>query len=141
MNLRILQIATAVLGLIPILTGLVGLMGVADPLYVREGVPATAKALDSNLRFFSGVWLGLGLWLIWLVPRIATQTLLFRVFWSMIFVGGIGRILSLAMVGTPAMPVGAVVWAVTALEIVGAPLFIWWQSRVAKETAWDEARS
>ncbi|NJM44340.1 MAG: DUF4345 family protein, partial [Brachymonas sp.] len=48
------------------------------------------------------------------------------VFWSMIFIGGIGRILSLAMVGTPALPFGAVVWAVTVLEIVGAPLFVWW---------------
>ena len=130
MTLKALKITTAVLSLIPIITGLVGLMGVADQLYVQEGVPAAARALDSNLRFFSGVWLGLGLCLLWLVPRLDTRTALFRAFWLMIFIGGIGRVLSLLLVGPPAMPFAAVVWGATALEIVGAPLFVWWHARV-----------
>jgi hypothetical protein len=46
----------------------------------------------------------------------------------MIFIGGIGRLLSMIMLGWP--PVAFV--AFTAIEIVGAPLFIWWQSRVAR---------
>jgi Domain of unknown function (DUF4345) len=57
-----------------------------------------------------------------------TQTVLFRAIWFMIFCGGVGRLVSLMLVGMPPVPfVGFIV-----LEIVGAPLFIWWQVRIAK---------
>lgn len=55
-----LQVATAVLGIIPVVTGLIGLRGVNDPLYAPVSTPH-AVLLDTNLRFFSGLWLGLGL--------------------------------------------------------------------------------
>ena len=55
-----LQIATGVLGVIPIVTGLIGMSGLGDPLYAAAGVPPNVL-LDSNLLFCSGVWLGLGL--------------------------------------------------------------------------------
>jgi uncharacterized protein DUF4345 len=54
--------------------------------------------LDSNLRFFGGIWLGLGLAMLWLVPSIAQQGVLFRAL----------------------------------LELVGSPLFIYWQYRIAQ---------
>ena len=127
MNKFNLQIATGLLGTIPVATGLLGMMGVQDPVYVAAGVPPIVL-LDTNLRFFSGVWVGLGLALWWLIPTIERQTVLFRVLWGMIFIGGIGRLLSMIMLGWP--PVAFV--AFTAIEIVGAPLFIWWQSRVAR---------
>ena len=127
MGRRALQIATALLALVPILTGIITMLGVSDPLYASSGVPAL-PVLDSNLRFFGGVWLGLGLALLWLVPRIETESVLFRVVWGGIFLGGIGRLLSMAMVGLPPLPfVGF-----TALEVIGAPLFVYWQHLVAK---------
>jgi Domain of unknown function (DUF4345) len=122
-----LQIVMGLLGIIPVATGLLGLLGVADPVYVAVGVPPIV-VLDTNLRFYSGVWLGLGLALYWLIPRIERQTVLFRAIWVMIFLGGIGRLLSLQLLASP--PAAFV--AFTALEVVGAPLFIWWQSRVSK---------
>ncbi|BBB98864.1 MULTISPECIES: DUF4345 domain-containing protein [Bradyrhizobium] len=127
MGRRALQIATALLALVPILTGIITMLGVSDPLYASSGVPAL-PVLDSNLRFFGGVWLGLGLALIWLVPRIESEGVLFRVVWGGIFLGGIGRLLSMLMVGLPPLPfVGF-----TALEVIGAPLFVYWQHLVAK---------
>ncbi|MHC6155359.1 DUF4345 domain-containing protein [Bradyrhizobium elkanii] len=127
MGRRALQIATALLALVPILTGIITMFGVSDPLYASSGVP-TLPVLDSNLRFFGGVWLGLGLALIWLVPRIESEGVLFRVVWGGIFLGGIGRLLSMLMVGLPPLPfVGF-----TALEVIGAPLFVYWQHLVAK---------
>jgi len=115
------------LGIIPVATGLLGMMGVHDPVYVAAGVPRIVL-LDTNLRFFSGVWVGVGLALWWLIPTIERQTVLFRVLWGMIFIGGIGRLLSIIMLEWPPVPfVGF-----TAIEIVGAPLFIWWQSHVAR---------
>ena len=115
----------AVLGAIPVLTGIVTLFGLADPIYASAGLPANAL-LDSNLRFFGGVWLGLGLALYWLIPTIDKQTVLFRILWGMIFLGGIGRLLSMIFLGAPP----AQLIAFTVLEIVGAPLFIAWQARL-----------
>ena len=121
-----LQIVMGLLGIIPVVTGLLGLLGVEDPFYVAVSVPPIVL-LDTNLRFYSGVWLGLGLALYWLIPTIERQTVLFRAIWAMIFIGGLGRLLSMILLAWP--PAAFV--AFTALEIVGAPLFIWWQSRVA----------
>jgi hypothetical protein len=124
MNKRGLQIATGLLGAIPVLTGIITMFGLSDPIYAAAKIPANAL-LDSNLRFFGGVWLGLGLALYWLIPSIERQTVLFRVLWGMIFLGGIGRLLSMSFLGWPPLPfVGF-----TALEIIGAPFFIWWQAR------------
>ena len=130
MGKRLLQITTALLGLVPLLTGIITMLGVHDPLYSAAGIPALA-VLDSNLRFFGGVWLGLGIAILWLVPRIETETVLFRAIWGAIFLGGAGRLLSILLVGTPPIPfVGF-----TALELIGAPLFIYWQHRVAEAAA------
>jgi uncharacterized protein YjeT (DUF2065 family) len=124
---RALQIVMAVLGLVPVVTGLISMSGTGDPLYAAAGLPSNLL-LDSNLRFFGGVWFGLGLAIYWLIPRIETQTVLFRAIWIMIFCGGIGRLLSMALAGAPPLPfIGF-----TALEIIGAPLFIVWQARIAK---------
>ena len=126
MSKRALQILMGLLGVIPVATGLLGMMGVEDPFYVAVGVPPIV-VLDTNLRFYSGIWLGLGLALFWLIPTIERQTVLFRVLWGMIFIGGIGRLLSMLLLAWPPVPFVAF----TALEIVGAPLFIWWQSRLS----------
>ena len=125
MNKRPLQILTAILGAVPVLTGLIGLFGLSDPIYGGAGIPANAL-LDSNLRFLSGVWLGLGLAVFWLIPRIETQTVLFRVLWGMIFLGGVGRLLSMVFLGWPPIPF----IAFTVLEIVGAPIFVAWQGKL-----------
>ena len=118
---------TGLLAVIPVLTGLIGMSGISDPIYASAR-PAADPLLDSNLRFFSGLWLGLGLALYWLIPSIEKQTVLFRVIWIMIFFGGIGRLLSLLILALPPVPfVGF-----TILEIVGAPIFILWQARLPK---------
>ena len=127
MNKRGLQIATGLLAAIPVLTGIITMFGLSDPIYAAAKIPANAL-LDSNLRFFGGVWLGLGLALYWLIPSIERQTVLFRVVWGMIFLGGIGRLLSMIFLGAPPLPfVGF-----TALEIIGPPFFIWWQARLER---------
>ncbi|MES2016600.1 MAG: DUF4345 domain-containing protein [Pseudomonadota bacterium] len=130
MQKRPLQILTALLGAVPILTGIIGLFGLSDPLYASAQLPANAL-LDSNLRFLSGVWLGVGLTAVWLIPRIETHTVLFRALWGMIFLGGVGRLLSMVYLGWP--PVPFIGFAV--LEIVGAPIFVIWQARLGKQEA------
>ena len=93
MSRRLLQVATAILSLIPIATGIITMTGVDDPLYAALDLPRS-PLLDSNLRFFGGVWLGLGLAMLYLVPSIERQTVLFQALWGAVFLGGIGRALS-----------------------------------------------
>jgi uncharacterized protein YjeT (DUF2065 family) len=123
----LLQISTAVLALIPIVTGIITLLGLKDPLYRPLALPRSSM-LDSNLRFFGGIWLGVGLAMLWLVPSIEQQGVLFRALWGAVFLGGVGRMLSWILVGVPPKPfIGF-----TLLELIGAPLFIYWQHRVAQ---------
>ena len=89
---RLLQGLTGVLALIPILTGAITMKGVHDPLYAALDLRGNPLS-DSNLRFLGGVWLGLGLAAFWMVPRLRAQTVLFRVVWGAIFIGGLGRLL------------------------------------------------
>jgi len=126
MDKRNLQIATAILAMVPVISGFLGMMGLDDPLYKSLNLPRDAT-LDSNLRFYSGVWLGLGLLAFWLIPRIDTESMLFRALWLMIFIGGLGRLISLFIVGLPFLPLVAF----TLLEFVGPPLFIWWQHKIS----------
>ncbi|MBU9558754.1 DUF4345 domain-containing protein [Burkholderia multivorans] len=128
MSKRALQAATAVLALVPTITGVLGMMGIGDPLYASLGIALPADAtLDGNLRFYAGVWLGLGLTAFSTIPAIERNGRLFATLWTMIFIGGIGRLLSLVALGFPWPPFVAF----TVLEIVGAPLFVAWQRRVA----------
>ena len=130
MRKKPLQIATALLALIPILTGVLTMLGLDDPVYRDMGLPRHAL-LDSNLRFLGGVWLALGLAAVWLIPRIERRGDIFRLIWGAIWIGGLGRLLSMFVVGLPPAPF----IAFTLLEIVGAPLFVLWQSRVARAHA------
>jgi uncharacterized protein YjeT (DUF2065 family) len=84
MSRRLLQIATGLLALVPIVTGAITMLGTGDPLYASSDIPAL-PVLDSNLRFFGGLWLGLGVALYWLLPRIERETALFRTIWGAIF--------------------------------------------------------
>jgi hypothetical protein len=127
MSKRGLQILNGVLAAIPVVTGIVGMSGVSDPLYASPPLPQSIL-LDSNLRFLSGVWLGLGIAMYWTLPDIDKKRALFRALWGMIFVGGIGRLISMLVLTLPPAPfIGF-----TALEIVGAPIMVFWQARLAK---------
>lgn len=125
MSKKYLQIFTAVLAFIPVITGIIGLAGINDPIY-GDISKSNNILLDSNLRFFSGVWLALGIALFSIIKNIEKHTQIFRIVWTCIFFGGIGRMLSILFMGTPPIPfIGF-----TILEIIGAPFFIYWQNRI-----------
>ena len=127
MTRRLLQAATVAMALIPVATGVLTMMGIDDPLYRASGLPRDAL-LDGNLRFFGGVWLALGLAMLSLVAQIEREGRLFAVLWGAVFLGGVGRALSMALLGLPPVPfIGF-----TVLELVGAPAFIAWQRHVAR---------
>lgn len=128
MSRLMLQILNAALAIITImLAGASLLLGADSPVYGSEVIPQL-PSLDSNLRFMGGMGLGLGLALLWITPRIEKQGKIFQVVWICALLGGIGRIISFAMVGLPPLPL--VIF--TIIEVPGVPLLIYWQVQVAK---------
>ena len=65
--------------------------------------------------------------MLYFVPSIERQTVLFRALWGAVFLGGIGRALSAVFCRPPIPFIGF-----TVLEIVGAPLFVFWQKQVER---------
>jgi hypothetical protein len=127
MSKLILQVITAVIGLLTLGLGAVQLIfGIRSPMYAQVSLP-DFPILDSNLRFFGGLGVGLGIILIWSIFRIEDQTILFRVAWGLGFLGGVGRLVSFFGVGSPS----PLLTAFTILEVIGAPIFVYWQSRLA----------
>jgi len=82
------------------------------------------------------MWLGAGLVTYWLIPRIERETVLFRAIWLMVFLGALGRIVSIVSVGVPKNPTFLLLFSA---EPWGAPVFVYWQHQVAKAagTAWS----
>ena len=79
--------------------------------------------------FLLGVGL-LGLALLWITPSIARRTTLFRTIWLCALLGGIGRLVSWAVVGTP--PVPMIVF--TLIEVPLVPVLLVWQTAVSRRS-------
>jgi len=72
--------------------------------------------------------LGLGITILATVREIEKHFAHYRILWGMIFLGGIGRLLSMFVIGLPPVPfIGF-----TALEILGALIFVYWHAQIAK---------
>lgn len=127
----LLQITNGLLGILTIfLAGASLAFGIENPIYAGADLPLNA-ALDSNLRFMGGMGIGLGLALLWILPTIEKRTELYRLIWICALLGGVGRLFSIGLVGSPPLPI--VVF--TLIEVPGVPLLIYWQYKVAKSTA------
>jgi len=134
MSKRLLQVVNLVLAMwIIFRAGLTVLEGTDNPLYGTAGVPAL-PALDSNLRFLGGTGLALAAILIWITPAIERHTVLFRTVWGCRFIGGIGRLVSIAIVGSPPIPM----LALTVSEVFIIPPLLFWQRAIAKSTVGHE---
>ncbi len=129
MSKRFLQIINAIIAIMTIvLASMSMLYGVSSPIYEHGTIPMI-PALDSNLRFFGGLGLGLGLALLWLTPNIERQTILFRSLWIAAMLGGIGRIISMYIIGFPPEPM--IIF--TFIEVPLAPILIYWQWKISKK--------
>ncbi len=128
MERRALQIVLAVLSLIPLL-GLAVTWG-SGTQYFTGGGGAVPNALDNQLRYLAGVYAGAvtgALW--WAIPRIEERGGAVTLAAGAVFLGGIGRCVSLASVGPPGDPS---MMAGLVLELGVAPLLVLWQRRLAR---------
>ena len=122
---RALQAVTAVLALIPTLTGSAGVL--LGPDFLRLDPPWPAD-LDSHFRFLSGIFLGVGIGFYSCIPRIDGKTGRFRLLAALTIAGGVARLWSLVMAGAPS----AGHLTGLAMELLVVPLLVLWQARLAR---------
>jgi hypothetical protein len=103
--------------------------GVADEFYavsISNEIQGNI-ILDSNLRFYYGLTLGLGLIIFWIIPSIEKRKTIFRLISLMIFLGAIGRVISLMTAGIPSIP-----FIIFTLLELFFPLLIFWQNKITE---------
>ena len=129
---RGLQVVLVAIALVSVVTGLLGILppGVASEFYGLGGLAADSghAILDSNYRYYSGIWLGVGAVMLWIVPNIERQRTVLRVLSVLIFLGGLGRVVSAVSFTAP--PPAFVFFMM--LELL-FPLSLAWQARVSRE--------
>ena len=122
MGKRILLGVLSVLGLIPVLTGLLAIFG--GPAAAPGGEEVGAS-VDSEYRFVNTFWVAAGLILWWSLRRPAERATVTRTVLIVASVGGIARLISALLVGWPhPVFVGTLV-----LELLILPPIIWWHLR------------
>lgn len=121
---KLLQCVVTIACLVPILTGLDGVLRGAAMFRLTTVTPD----LDSHYRYLSGIFLMLGFAFASTIPAIERQGPRFRLLGAMVVTGGLARALSWAMVGMPGLGhrfgLG--------MELIVVPLLMLWQARVAR---------
>ncbi len=120
---RGLQITIAILSLVPLSIGTIGIV-----LGTGRWMPANMiiPDFDSHYRYIAGYYLSLGFLGLWMIPKIERHTGLFRVICASVFMGGVGRVVSILQVGPP----GTMEIFFTIFDLC-FPLLMLWQAKVS----------
>lgn len=124
-QLRMLQVAVAVLSLVPIGAGLAGaIFGIG----VFEPAASVGYDADSTGRYLSGLLFAVGLAFWTTVPRIEAQGVRFRLLTLLVFTGGLARLTGLFLVGIPSrFMLGGLV-----MELLVTPALALWRERLER---------
>jgi len=124
-----------VIAAIPLLTGAIDFI-VSVPSQQTFGMvlPVSGLAdpmLNSSFRFFAAIWFGVGILLIMFVRNLAYYRNALAVLLGIIFLAGLGRILSVYQCGLPKNQAGAglVIFAIT-IEVLLMPILLGWLLRL-----------
>lgn len=129
MERRLLQLAVAIGCLVPLSAGSLGIMH--GPEMLRGVGDASPADLDSHFRYLSGLLFAVGIAFGSCIPGIERKTARFRLLALLVFVGGLGRLHSMASIGTP----GAGHLFGLGMELAAVPLLVLWQGRIAAAPA------
>lgn len=100
--------------------------GTGNPIYMVEEKPG-GLLLDSNLRYLNGLSVGLGVCTIGIIGDIKRRSSELRIICFIIFIGAIGRFLSIASDGFAPVPFNILPF----FEAILPAVFVFWQSRIA----------
>jgi hypothetical protein len=129
MSKRIMQLILGLTSLLSMYTAYQGIAygavnwyyGFADSQEYSKGL----LMLDSNIRFYSGLWLGIGIVLLWIIPRIEHEKTMLQSIAIFFFLGGIGRLISILTCGIPS----SIYFIYVFLELSFPLLALWQKSR------------
>lgn len=124
---RAWQTVFLLLGLIPASTSVLALVVGTERFVEASDVDV---ALDSTFRYFGGVYLGVALLVLWCVPKIEARSSALVFAGGAIFLGGLGRLASIADVGAP----GTYTWFVLVIELGAVFLALELRRRVQRAT-------
>lgn len=108
---RLLQLAIAVAGLVPVGAGGWGALGNWHD--------------DGHSRYLSGLLLGIGLTFWWMIPTIERRGAIVRGLAVIVVIGGVARLAAMIQHGSPpSLPLG--------MELAVTPLIALWRERVER---------
>lgn len=123
---KLLQQTVAIAATLPVAAGLYG---------VLFGQALTGNAVsisaESHFRYLSGLLLGIGLCFWSTLPSIEAKTGRFRLLTLLVVIGGLSRLIGLALTGLPSL----VMLGGLIVELIVAPVLCLWQTRVANRYA------
>ncbi len=123
---KLLQQAVAIAATIPVAAGLYGVL--FGQALTGDAVSISA---ESHFRYLSGLLLGIGLCFWSTLPSIENQTGRFRLLTLLVVIGGLGRLIGLALTGLPSLfMMGGLI-----VELIIAPALCLWQTRIANRYA------
>jgi len=120
-----LQITMAILSLIPFGFGLINLFYGASQYMPADQVTAP---IDSQFRYLSAIYVAVAVLIWWIIPQVERMTVPFRILVLGLFMGGVGRVISLSQYGEPLPQMVGGMYLELAL-----PLLIVWQWLVARK--------
>lgn len=121
---RLLQLTIAVGGCVPVGGGLAGALLGAH----ITGAATLDPSLDSHVRYLSGLLLGIGLAFWSSLPDIEREMSRIRLLTALVVIGGLARLLGLALAPTP----NGAMTAALVMELGVTPAICLWQARVAR---------
>ena len=128
MEKRLLQMAVAVAGLVPVGAGAAGAL--LGPLLLSQMGDA---ALDSHFRYLSGLLLGIGLAFWSTIPNIERHGSRFGLLTLIVVIGGLSRALGALVMGPPGLAMSLAL----VMELVVTPALYLWRERVGRLAAVD----
>lgn len=124
---RLLQLVLLIVSLIPVSAGFMGVWK-GPAFFDIAGAPISA---DSHIRYLSGLLLGIGLLVWWIIPRVGQRDDVFATVTAIVFVGGLSRLWSRIEVGQPNSMMSAALF----VEFALTPALYFWHLRIARKAA------
>ena len=125
---RCLQITVALASLVPIGAGIAGAAFGQSFTNWLDDTAFIGSALDSHVRYLSGLLLGIGIAFLTAVPEIERHARRFTLLTLIVFAGGLARLAAVFVSGPPHR---GMLFALM-MELVVVPLLWAWQRRAAR---------
>ena len=127
MERRLFQAIVGVLSLIPLI-GFTLAMTSGAGFFLPEGAEPPVN-LDNQFRYLAGVYTAVTIAIWWTLPKLEERLAPLRIACAGVFLGGVGRLVSMAALGAPSDPTMV---AGVALEMGVVPLLLLWHARLAR---------